>query len=657
MKNDRDAKPTIESKSVKSKRSLGPKRKEVCQTRPTIILSADLQFKMAFSMAMGWSEGESKMHSLLHVPPQDNPTSTMLTPQASFMLQRAPLLAIGALDNELRPWTALWGGAPGFSEPIGGDFVGTRTLVDSKFDPVVQALVGDAEKGEMLQPQGEGRMLSGLALDLVTRKRVKLAGKMVAGTTRSVGIEVEEGTALPSSAPTKQDQIQLVTKIEQSMGNCPKYMNQYALRPALLTPDLLSSGSSLSPEARSLIDKADMLFLSTSSGTDMDTNHRGGPPGFIRVISPSCIIYPEYSGNRLYQSLGNLQLNPLIGVTIPGFETGDVLYTTGRAEILIGADAEKMMPGTNLAVKINLTEAKHVQQGLAFRGTLQLNGHSPYNPRLRPLASEGNIKSSLLTASDAAKTARLVAKEPLTPDVARFTFQVDGGVSYKPGQWVALSFKDHLDIGYSHMRNNDPRSLNDDFVRTFTISSSPSRAAGDGGDTFEITIRRVGPVTAYLFQQNARAGFEVPLLGIGGEFEITQDSTGSEASVAPFIAGGVGITPLLGQLAGLDLAPEKLRLLWAVKAADAGLVVDTLQRCPALGKVADVFVTGSAADAGKAWEEVRSAGARVEFRRLAKADLEAVQAGRWYLCAGKPFRKQLLEWLPWKEVVFEDFDY
>jgi hypothetical protein len=91
------------------------------------------------------------MHQLLRVPPQDNPTSAMLTPQASFMLQRAPLLAFGTLDSQSRPWTTLWGGEPGFSEPLGGGFIGTRTLVDGKHDPVVQALVGDAEKGEMAE--------------------------------------------------------------------------------------------------------------------------------------------------------------------------------------------------------------------------------------------------------------------------------------------------------------------------------------------------------------------------------------------------------------------------------------------------------------------------------------------------------------------------
>jgi ferredoxin-NADP reductase/predicted pyridoxine 5'-phosphate oxidase superfamily flavin-nucleotide-binding protein len=621
---------------------------------------------MAFSMSLPWSEGEEKMHNLLHVPPQDNPTSAMLTPQASFMLQRAPLLAIGTLDSDSRPWTALWGGAPGFSEPLGGGFVGTRTLVDGKFDPVVQTLVGGKEKGETLQPEGgEGKMLSGLAIDLVTRKRVKIAGKMAAGTLRDVDVEIEGDSAAepPSDIPKTQSQIQLVTKIEQSLGNCPKYLNQYELKPALVTASILSEGPALSKEGRALIDKADMLFLSTSRATDMDTNHRGGPPGFVRTISPTCIIYPEYSGNRLYQSLGNLQLNPRIGITVPDYETGDVLYTTGEAEILIGSAAAQLLPGTNLAIKIHLTSTRLVQHGLPFRGTLQLNGHSPYNPRVRPLATEGNIKT---LSPSSAQTARLVKKTLLAPDIARFTFSVPGGVTYAPGQWAALSFREELDEGYSHMRNDDPRSLNDDFVRTFTISSVPQYRPEDKGskeEGFEMTIRRVGKVTGFLFKQSERSGLEIPLLGVGGEFRIEQGGgAGEKIRFTPFIAAGVGITPLLGQIKTLILKPAAFRLFWTVRQDSLGLVADTLAAHPDVAPLTDLFVTGGGADSKdeevkKELEQLSNKGVTIQHRRVAKGNLESVDAQRWYLCAGGPLRKQVLSWLPGREVLFEDFDY
>jgi len=165
---------------------------------------------MSFSLGLPWSEGEETMHRLLHVPPQDNPTSPQLTPQAAYMLQAAPLLAIGTLDAQKRPWTTIWGGEPGFSRPLGGGMVGIRTRVDRKYDPVIQALVGGGEDGEVVREEGRGRMVGGLTIDLATRKRVKLFGRMVAGALGRVGQdEGEEGG---------EGEVQLVVKVEQSLG-------------------------------------------------------------------------------------------------------------------------------------------------------------------------------------------------------------------------------------------------------------------------------------------------------------------------------------------------------------------------------------------------------------------------------------------------------
>ncbi|KAI4702610.1 hypothetical protein J4E89_010331 [Alternaria sp. Ai002NY15] len=607
---------------------------------------------MSFSIGMPWNEGEEKMHRLLRIPPQDNPTSAMLTPQAAFMFQRAPLLAFGTLDAQHRPWTTLWGGEPGFSEPLGGGFIGTRTLVDGKHDPVVQALVGENEKGgesKTTQAKDGGKLVAGLAIDLMTRKRVKTAGRMIAGTIKDVEVEVE------GSENREQTQLQLVTKIEQSLGNCPKYLNQYEVRPALLDLELVSQGSSLSAEGTTLISKSDMFFLSTSTEDDMDVNHRGGPPGFVRIISPTTIAYPEYSGNRLYQSLGNLMLNPRIGLTFPDYETGDVVYITGTTSILAGTDASALLPGSNLAVKITISECRYVKTGLPFRGTKKTP--SPYNPLVRTLATEGNVRAALSSTSQSTRqTALLTKKEILTPTIARFTFSVNDGLTYRAGQWIALDFSQELDVGYEHMRDEDPASLNDDFVRTFTISSTPT--AGDGGKEkeFEITIRKVGAVTKFLFQQNERAGLEVGVLGVGGEFKVVSARAGEGRNV--FVAGGVGVTPLFGQIGGLDLQNGGFMLLWAVRGEDVGLVLDTFKRYPGLGKCARVFLTGRAVEDELATmrDEIKAQADVVE-RRMMKSDVQHVQAETWYVCTGKGMRKEVTGWLDGQKVVFEDFDY
>ena len=168
---------------------------------------------MAFihSSDLGWHEGESAMQNLLRVPYQENPTSPFLTPGAAYMLQSSPLLALGTLDKEGRPWTTIWGGEPGFSRPIAQSIVGVKTLVDRKHDPVVETLLGGRDDGEVVREEGKGRMVSGLVIDLEKRKRVKLYGRMVAGALARSG---DEGDVNDNGT----GEVQLVVKIEQSLG-------------------------------------------------------------------------------------------------------------------------------------------------------------------------------------------------------------------------------------------------------------------------------------------------------------------------------------------------------------------------------------------------------------------------------------------------------
>lgn len=382
----------------------------------------------------------------------------------------------------------------------------------------------------------------------------------------------------------------------------------------------------------------------------MDTNHRGGPPGFVRILTNDdnslTLVYPEYSGNRFYQTLGNLITTPQAGLVFPDFTTGNVLYVTGRTEILTGKDASSLIAHTNLAVKIDVEAVRFVTDGLGFRG--REGEYSPYNPPVRYLSTE---QRHGIENNEKQVHAKLIKKEILTPTIGRFRFQVVGGdkaKDWRPGQYVALSFHDELDMGYSHMREDDPKSLNDDFLRTFTVSSRQDSLTGD---EFEITIRRVGAVTDFLFKYNPRVELEVPLMGFGGEFFLNQ-TAGENIS---FIAAGVGITPLLPQAQDLDLA--RFKLYWTIRADDLELVRGTFERIPGLAKSTVLFVTGSTEISSDEWKTLEESGAVLQKRRIAKDDLKGGSVSRWYLCTGTSLRDALLGWLDGQTVHYEDFNY
>ena len=391
----------------------------------------------------------------------------------------------------------------------------------------------------------------------------------------------------------------------------------------------------------------------------MSTNHRGGSPGFVRVAkndeSGVTLVYPELSGNRLYQTLGNLYTTPKAGLIFPDFDSADALYLTGTTEILFGKDAAAVLPRSNLAVRINVEAARFVQQGLAFRG--DAGELSPYNPPVRYLPTERGLLDAQSSDSRVVY-AKLLAKDILTPTISRFRFSIsDPEVAgrWKPGQYVALAFEDELSSGYSHMRDDDPRSLNDDYVRTFTVSSPPEATLPI--DEFEVTIRNVGVVTNYLSKCSMRAGLEVPLKGFGGTFNIDQGPN----EIVPFVAGGVGITPLLAQLTTLELT--RIRLFWTLSCHDVGLALDTFRRCLALAPSTKVFLSGvghaPSPDLKAQINQISDWGAKVITRRMLASDLDVQQSlsQPWYLCTGTSFRKTLLGWLSGQRTVYEDFNY
>ena len=356
-------------------------------------------------------------------------------------------------------------------------------------------------------------------------------------------------------------------------------------------------------------------------------------------------------------------VEPKAGFCFPDFETGDCLYVTGTTEILIGKDAADVLPRSNLAVRVTVTSARLVASVLPFRG--KTGEFSPYNPIVRHLVSE-KVSAQVDSASQNQITAKLLEQKPLTPTISRFRFSLSNATTYTAGQYVTIDASEHLDVGYSHMRDDDPRSLNDDFVRTFTVSSPPglpphpTKRLAD--DEFEITIRKVGVVTDFLFKHglgDSRMGtnLEVGIKGFGGSFEVKQDRA---APVVGFVAAGVGITPLMPCLSSLNQG--SLRLCWTLRMADVGVAADLLSQHPELARSLTLFITGTASDTDaekKAHEELKVSGCIIQYRRMEKKDLDGLMPDvkRWYICTATIQRSVILGWLQGQEVLYEDYNF
>ena len=92
----------------------------------------------------------------------------------------------------------------------------------------------------------------------------------------------------------------------------------------------------LNPYMREFILKQEMVFIATSdSKGECDCSFRAGKQGFVRVLNEKMLLYPEYRGNGVMNSMGNILENPHICMTfIDFFENTIGLHINGKAKIV-----------------------------------------------------------------------------------------------------------------------------------------------------------------------------------------------------------------------------------------------------------------------------------------------------------------------------------
>jgi len=110
-------------------------------------------------------------------------------------------------------------------------------------------------------------------------------------------------------------------------------------------------------EHRGFIESRGMFFLTTIDHRGFPTcSHKGGAPGFVRVLDATTLAFPSYDGNGMFLSMGNITANPKVGLLFIDFETPHRVRVHGRASIDRADPLIDTFEGAELVVRVAIEE-------------------------------------------------------------------------------------------------------------------------------------------------------------------------------------------------------------------------------------------------------------------------------------------------------------
>jgi len=193
----------------------------------------------------------------------------------------------------------------------------------------------------------DGSELGLLVIDLTTRRRLRLNGTAVIGP---------DGFSL---------------RTRQVYSNCPRYIQSREcelLNNASLSPRLVRQAVSLSGDHQQWIRKADTFFLASFHPLGgADASHRGGFPGFIQVVDERTLFWPDYNGNGMFNTLGNITENPNSGLLFLDFKQGGIIQLSGSADIIWDKARALPFPGAERIIEFKILRVIETDNAIALR--------------------------------------------------------------------------------------------------------------------------------------------------------------------------------------------------------------------------------------------------------------------------------------------------
>ena len=271
-----------------------------------------------------------------------------LPDQHRELLEKLPFILVGSIDAKQQPTASMLFGYPGFIE----------TLSETNVRFTNQLLTEDP----LSQNLKEGGPLGFLAIELETRRRNRMNGKTV--NVSENGFEMH---------------------LDQSFGNCPQYIQTRSFTYDDFDPKAqIRTQTRRSPNRQELkqhVEQADTFFIASSYFNDVqdetqgvDVSHRGGKPGFAK-LDKDVITFPDFSGNNIFNTIGNIALNPKVGLLFPDFGKGNLLFIHGEADIIWDGPEVDAIEGAQRLVTVKTTQSFLIEN--AIPSGWHLHDYSP----------------------------------------------------------------------------------------------------------------------------------------------------------------------------------------------------------------------------------------------------------------------------------------
>jgi len=387
--------------------------------------------------------------------------------------EQLPFVVAAARDSRGRPWATILAGGAGFIESV------SRTQLKITRQP----LASDA----LSQSFEVGANIGLLGIELDSRRRNRVNGII---------------SALDDEA--------FVFETSQSFGNCAQYITQrtWITNNRETTSANEVRSTKLDSKLSSWITKSDTFFIASGYDQDapgseqngMDASHRGGSQGFVEVVSPTSLLFPDYSGNNFFNTIGNLVADPRVGLLFVDFEQGHLLQITGATSIDWDSSEVRKRPGAQRLIHVEIDEIVCINDALPIRWTEPLGSRRALSVTKRIKESE-NITSFILKSLDG---------KPLP--------------AFKAGQHLPIELQ----------LASEPQAVK----RTYSISNAPNN------DSYRISVKREpNGLVSKVLHDHVTLGDILQARPPAGDFVLKDTER-----VVVLVSAGVGVTPMMSML-------------------------------------------------------------------------------------------------------------